>query len=194
MDTLTWLFLESRLALGALLGTMLFILLVHWRRGGKARPLHLGLVVALVLLVVQTVVMTRREHALRALQQLETAVEDAQVAAVAPLLAAGFTAGEADYDKLDRTAFLELVRDRMREIDIHWVRRTEFEMTASAADRFVVHTTYLAEYSARNFGGPIRSKWAFTFVRVPDGWRIGHIRALEIGGLAHPTFNQIGGF
>ena len=39
MSWITWIILESKVALAIPLGTALFVLLVHWRRGGRPRPL-----------------------------------------------------------------------------------------------------------------------------------------------------------
>ena len=58
MSWFTWIFLESLPALGALLFTVNFFLLVYWRRSGRVRPLLIGLGAAIVLLIVQAAVVT----------------------------------------------------------------------------------------------------------------------------------------
>ena len=82
MEWVTWLLFESVAALGSVLGLVLFALLVHWRRSGQVRPLLLGLGVAAALLLVQVLVVTRREHAGRILAAIERDIVAARTAAL----------------------------------------------------------------------------------------------------------------
>ncbi len=186
MTWLSWFLFESFAALAAVLGVVLFVLLVHWRRTGRSRPLLIGLAVAVLLLVMQALVVTRREHAARLLTPIERDVLASQTTALDAALTPDFTAGD-----LERAEFLAYARRQFQALRVRWLDRWSLQVNESAADRFVATATYLADIAGDAYSGSIQSRWAITFVRTPAGWRIAHIRPLHIAGLDAPRWSDL---
>jgi len=178
MDTLIWLFLESTLALGGCLAILLFILLVRWRRTLKPRPFLIGLAVAMALLVVQALVVTRREHADRIMERIELDVVASRPDAIAAALSARFHIAEPE---MDADKFVELVRSYMRRVDVHTLTRRGMDVTASEGDTLEISINYWADISAPDYSGMVRSRWTITFVREGGGWRILTVEPTMIG-------------
>ncbi|MFQ5806277.1 MAG: hypothetical protein ACE5I3_07500 [Phycisphaerae bacterium] len=178
MDSLVWFFFESTLALGGCLAVLMFVLLVHWRRRLQPRPLLIGLAVALVLLVVQASVVTRREHADRIMKQIEADVVASRPDAVAAALSTRFRIAEPE---MDRTKFLDLVRSYMRRVDVHTLTRRALEIVASEKDTFEISISYWADISHRDYSGMVRSRWKIVFLCEQDEWRILCIEPTLIG-------------
>lgn len=186
MDTFAWLFFESSIALGIVLGLVLFGLLVHWRRTLQPRPLLIGLVVALGLLVVQKLVITHREHAGAIMTQIERDIVNTRTGALARLLAADFVAGERDRD-----VFLAFVRAQMNLIRVHSVRRGSIRITARDAGTFTAVIGYSAMITTGGFVQQLLpTTWRIWFVREADGWKIQRILPVRIGGQEIPTWEQ----
>jgi hypothetical protein len=186
MGWLTWFLFESVAALGAVLGVVLFVLLVYWRRTQRSRPLLVGLGVALALFVIQAVMMTQREHAVRILEPIEKELVASRVDALAAALAPEF-----DAEELDRDGFLAYVRRQLELVKVRWLDRWALKLTEADSDRFVATATYVADISGYSYVGGVESVWTLTFVRTPDGWKIAAIRPLNIGGLENPTWGSI---
>ena len=172
MSWVTWVFLESWVALSALMAVVCFFLLVHWRRGGRALPLLVGLGVWAVLLGVQAFVTTPREHARGILRGIEQDVLNARVDNLRAALAPDFRAG--GYDPAE---FVEMVRGRYEVINVIWLRRTSLVVTEMTEDRMVVEAAYLADVRSE-YTGTFSSRWRVTFARHPGGWQIRRIRPL----------------
>lgn len=188
MDWLIWIMFESAVALAAVLGTVLFALLVYWRRGGSPRPLLIGLVVLLVLLILQPLVVTRREHAGRIMSAIEQDIVAARTDALAAALAPGFHAGRRDAD-----AFVAFVRAKMQQIDVHWLERQSLRLEpldSPTSDCFAVSVGYLADV-ANEYEGTIPSRWQIEFTRTPAGWKISTIHCLRLAWLENPTWTEI---
>lgn len=178
MDWLTWFFLESAAALAVGLGLILFWLLVLWRRGGSARPLLIGLLLAIVLLGVQQVVDTPRERAARILAAIERDVIAGRTAALAASLADTFVAAG-----MDRSRFVEYAREQLQRVRIEWVRRGELVIEPLARDRFLASVGYQAGVIVRDAdAGFVPSRWRITFGRTSDGWKITTIDPPTIAG------------
>lgn len=186
MDWLPWLLFESLPVLAALLFTANFVLLVYWRRSGRARPLVVGLAAAVVLLAVQTLVVTRREHALRLMAGVEKDVVAARTDALAAALAPDFEAGD-----MGPRRFVEFVERQYEKVRVRAVSWSTFRVTDSRADRFVVAVAYQAEVTVRDYAGRVRTRWEITFVRTDVGWRIGGIQPTYIDGLPSPDWLAI---
>lgn len=181
-----WLLFESLAALSAVLGTLLFVLLVYWRRTGRPRPLLVGLGVAVVLLLVQALVVTQRERAAQALDRIAADLLRSRVDALAQSLATDFDAGGRD-----RTEFTGLVRAKLDQVSIRWLERTGLRVVESGRDRFTVAASYLAEVRADQYDGTFTSRWALTFIRTPDGWRIITIAPEALPWTEHPTWRHV---
>ena len=186
MGWLTWFLFESVAALGAVLGVVLFVLLVYWRRTGQSRPLLVGLGVALTLLVIQALVVTQREHAEHILEPIEKELVASRTDALAAALAPDF-----DADGLDRDGFLAYVRRQLQSVKVRWLERWALQLAEADAERFVATATYTADVAGSSYVGSMESVWAFTFVRTDDGWKIATIRPLSIAGLENPTWGSI---
>ena len=190
MDTLAWLLLESTLALGSLLFVMLFVFLVHWRKTLKPRPFLISLGVAGILLVVQSTVVTRREHADRIMKGIETAVLDSRVDSIRAALASGFRIRETDWSAAD---FVEVVRDWMRVVDVRTLRRRALRIEGSLDDRFEIYVSYMADVAHRSYSGTTLSRWIITFTARREclahrGDSTGRVEPADPLGLAGPRF------
>jgi hypothetical protein len=187
VDTLVWLLFESIVALGIILALVNFFLLVHWRRSGRPRPLLIGLAASLVLLVVQGLVVTKREHAAAILQRVEADLLAARVDALDRALSAGFRAGSWDHD-----GFVDFARRQLELVKIHWLRRSSPRVEQSQKDRFVVSVGYLADVTVQGFVGAVRSRWRITFMREGDEWRVETIDPPEIERHQYCNWRQVG--
>jgi hypothetical protein len=180
MDGLRWFFLESAAALGGTLAVLLFVLLVHWRRSGHGRPLLVGLGIAAILVLVQALVVTQREHADRILRRIEKDLVRGGISALAAALAPDFVTDDPQRSALRRAAFLDLAREWLRRVRVHWLERTDLRIESTGRDRFVVSAAYVTEIGAEQFGGVFRSRWSLTFVRTPAGWQILHLHPEQV--------------
>lgn len=187
MEWVTWFVFESPAALGSVLGLVLFALLVHWRRSGQVRPLLFGLGVTAALLLVQVLVVTRREHAGRILAAIERDIVAARTGALEAALAPDF-----ESQGLDRDDFLTYVRHQLDHVRVNWIDRWELKVRDSQADAFEVSVVYLSDVRLDSYAGTLNSAWSLRFVRTPAGWRIGEIHAVHIGGYDRPSWRAIG--
>lgn len=191
MSWLSWLLFESFWTLSALLVVALFVLLVYWRRRSKPGPLLIGIGVAFVLLVLQNVVTTQREHARQIMDAVVHDLVESRTAALEAALAADFNAGEVSGQSLDRDAFLQLVRRRLQTVNLRWVQTWQLKVADSAADSFTIAVSYLSEATADRNAGTIRSRWRITFTRKPDGWKISNIQPEYIDVLSDANWGRI---
>ncbi len=191
MDWLTWILLESPLALAGFTGLALFVLLVYWRRTGRPQPLLIALALTIALFVIQTTITTRAEHADHILDAIATDLMRSETTALHQYLAPNFTTHPDAGPVLDRTAFLNLVADRLESIRIIWVERWQLELTDHTDEAFTAITSYRTDivHPQGRFGP--RSGWDFTFVDTPQGWRISQIHCRHIDGLSDPTWQRI---
>lgn len=178
MSWLTWVLFESLPALAILLGMVLFALLVHWRRSGRARPLLVGLALSVVMLSVQALVITKREHAGRILSAIESDLLAGRSDALATALGPEFSA-----DGLDRAEFLARVRELLGRVRIHWLERWDLRVGAASGRQFTVSASYLSEISHGPLDYTPRSTWQLTFARGTAGWEIVDIQCVHIDGV-----------
>ena len=179
MDRVVWLFFESLPALAAVLVTALFVLLVYWRRSGHVRPLLIGLAVALVLLIVQALVVTKRERAGRILDAIVADLIKSRTGALAAALAPDFRSAGRNRDE-----FIAYVAERLQTTQVRWADRTRLVIEAPESDRFVARANYVAQATSGGFAVTLPSEWTFTFVRTPQGWKIHDIECVRIEGLS----------
>jgi hypothetical protein len=170
VDTLVWVLLESTVTLAVILALVSFFLLVYWRRSGRPRPLLIGLAVAFVLLGLQALIVTKREHAAATLSRIETDLLASRVEALDRALAADFQAGHMNHE-----SFVDFARRQLKVVEIHWLRRTSPRVEQSQKDSFRISVGYTADVTAHGYVGPVGSRWTITFVREGGGWRIGRI-------------------
>ncbi len=193
MDALVWFFFESAAALGSVVGLALFVLLVYWRRTGRVRPLLIALGVGASLLLMQALVVTQREHAVRVLDRIQADLvrsrSDALVAALAP----DFETDQPRGPALNRKGFLDYVQRFQQRLAVRWLERADLCLHDRAGDRFVVSAAYVAEVAGEQFGGAFRSRWSLTFVRTPAGWMILHLHAEDIEGVPVPSWDDLAG-
>ena len=186
MEWVTWILFEELAALGALLFTVNFILLVYWRRSGRWQPLVVGLAVAIVLLVVQKLVVTQREHAIRVLEPLENDVLTEQTTALAVALAPQFEASG-----MGRDDFLAYVQRQYDNWSISSLRRSSVLVSDSTPDRFVVVANYQANIMSQGFAGLLPTSWDITFVKTETGWQILAVQPRHIAGVSNPSWRQL---
>jgi hypothetical protein len=188
-DGLTWLFFESPAALGACLGLMLFGLLVYWRRTLKPRPLLVGLAIALVLLIVQKVVVTQREHAGLILDSIQADLLASRADAIERSLHDPFSAG-----RMDRDEFLRLVREKLRTVKIITLSRSELAVTKREAGAFEVEAAFVSRVNIGELGQyPIPTRWMLRFVQDGERWKIRQIEPISLGGRAGVSWVTYGG-
>ncbi len=177
MDWLRWFFLESVPALVGVLGVVLFVLLVYWRRGASPRPLLVGLLAGAAMLILQAVVVTPREHADAIMNRIEADVRASRVDAIRDALSPAF---QIESPHWGREEFLDVVRGYMRRVDVRTLTRRLFELSERKTDGFRLTVSYLADIRARDFSGAVLTRWRIDFERREDGWRIRRIVPLEI--------------
>lgn len=186
MDWLAWTFLENTVALAAVVFVANFVLLVYWRRSGRAKPLLVGLAVSVLLFALQAAVVTRREHALRLLNGIADDIVAARVGALDAALATDFHAGSMDHD--DFVEYVERQYDRVRVLKLN---RSEFAIVKDEDDQFVAETAYQGDIDAPPMRGWMRTRWELTFKLENGAWRIADIRPLFIDGLDVPSWARI---
>jgi hypothetical protein len=177
MDFLIWLLFESTVALAGGLFVVLFVLLVHWRRTLRPRAFLIGLAVSLVLLIVQSLVVTRKEHADRIMQRVEVDIVASRVDALAAALSDRFHIAEMNWD---RAKFIDVVEGYMSWIDVLSLTRRRLEIVSSTGEHFQIYVSYLADVSTNDFRYTGLSRWLIEFVRAENGWQVTSIQPTEM--------------
>ena len=188
MESLTWFFLESTIALAAALAIILFVLLVYWRNSMRAKPFLIGCALAIVLLAVQALVVTKREHTDRIMKRIETAVRDSKPQGVGAELSDRFLAAPP---RMDRTRFVELVRTYMQNVDVRTLYRSELLLTEVESEAFVAELAYVSDISVRDYSGMVTSRWRLRFEREPEGWRIVNIIPISLNQQSVDGWNDL---
>ena len=163
--------------LGGGLAVILFVLLVHWRRTLKPRPLQIGLAIAVVLLIVQAAVVTRWEHADRIMQRIEAAVLASQPEPIEATLSEHFHIAETGWDRAD---FIRIVRSYMSWVDVHSLSRRKLEVTRNEPESFQIYISYFADASTSDYRHVGLSRWLIQFAHEADGWRIISIEPTQL--------------
>lgn len=189
MQGVQWFLFDSALALSLTAFAGLFVLFVLWRRGGSPRPLLIGLVVTAVLLVVEALVVTPREHADRVLAPLENDLLAGRLDVLPDLLADDFQAGDSSDGLFDRGEFVAAARKTLRGMEMRWLTRSNLEVQSHSPARIIARAVYLCNLRTNAFAGTVKSAWRIEFVRVGDAWKIGRIDPPEIDGYQMPHWN-----
>jgi len=141
--------------------------------------------VAIGLLILQSAVTTRREHALQIMQTVERAILDSRAADLAPVLADDFEAGGRRRDE-----FVQYVGEWLQRLRVRWLEHYQPQVEDSEDERFTLRITYTAEVTG-DYSGNLPSIWALKFVWTPNGWRIGSIQPIMIAGMDEATWGSI---
>lgn len=177
MGWLRWLLLESFPALAIALFLVNFFLLVRWRRTTKPRPLLIGLVLGVILLAVQSLVVTRHELAGGILTTIEREMSAARVDALAAALSPAF-----ECDGMGDDEFITFAEDGLKRIDVALIRRMNLSITVSSESSFVARVVYLSNVRvAEVFDRLIKTVWEVTFVHEGGQWRIERIQVIRVG-------------
>lgn len=181
MDWFRWILLESPAALAALLALALFFLLVHWRRTLQARPLLVGLGLAVALLALQAVVVTPRERFVQMMLPVQRAVLQGDVDALGRALTPDFVAGD-----MDKPRFLDFARTQLNRVRVSSLRRltTRVTPTETATDAWHAIVGYSGAVTTADWQGQlVTASWDIWFHRAPDGThRITRIEPRRING------------
>jgi hypothetical protein len=165
-----WLLFENRIALIVALGLVEFALLWIWARyrtRGARRAAWAGLVIGGLLLLMQTWVVTDREHLIRICREMATAVEEGDVDGVGRHVAKEFASGALNRgDLLDG---LGRLLERLR-IEEPWL--WDFEVEVSRPDGSVSFHALCRIVTADLIEGGQKSRWRLAFRRVGDQWRV----------------------
>jgi len=145
---------------------------VYWRSTLRVRPFLIGCGVAVVLLIVQAAVVTKREHADRIMKRIETAVLESKPHGVGAELSDRF---HAEPPPMDQARFVELVRTYMQTVDVRTLYRSDMELMEVESGSFSLEVSYMGEVNARDFSGTVLSRWKLRCEREPEGWRIVNI-------------------
>ena len=178
MTFITWLFYESTPALAGLLFVVLFVLLVYWRRTLRRGPFQIGAIVAIALLIVQALVVTKPERAGRIMKRVEAAVLSSNSAALADELSERFLISETGWR---RAEFMEVVRRYLSWMDVYGLRRRKLEIVEVEPERFQVYVSYLVDARTKDFAWKGLSRWLITFALDDDDWRIVEIEPNDMG-------------
>jgi len=175
---ITWLFYESTPALAGLLFVVLFVLLVYWRRTLRRGPFQIGAIVAIALLIVQALVVTKPERAGRIMKRVEAAVLSSNSAALADELSERFLISETGWR---RAEFMEVVRRYLSWMDVYGLRRRKLEIVEVEPERFQIYVSYLVDARTKDFAWKGLSRWLITFALDDDDWRIVEIEPNDMG-------------
>ena len=178
MTFITWLFYESTPALAGLLFVVLFVLLVYWRRTLRRGPFQIGAIVAIALLIVQALVVTKPERAGRIMKRVEAAVLSSNSAALADELSERFLISETGWR---RAEFMEVVRRYLSWMDVYGLRRRKLEIVEVEPERFQIYVSYLVDARTKDFAWKGLSRWLITFALDDDDWRIVEIEPNDMG-------------
>lgn len=181
IDTLSWIFLESPIALGVLCGFTLFWLLVYWRRGGSPRPLLIGIIVCALLFVAQSLIQTTRERVLAVMERIEADVLVHQAGALQASLAPGFLV-DLGTGAVDRFAFVGYAKAWLERLTVTSLTRTELKITPVDSATMDVQIAYLAQLRYKDYAGLHPSSWRIRFVRVDDKLQITAINPVNVAG------------
>jgi hypothetical protein len=176
---LTWIFLESTVALGVLSALAMFVLLVMWRRSLNPRPLLIGLLLTAMLFAIQGLVTTPREHFNAMMGPVERGVEDSDAAAVSRPFFADFSAGD-----MNRESFTGWVAAQLARIDVAAVRRLRSQVEPDGDSAWVAEAAYSGMITTPEIRGQlITCSWRIWFRREPDGkYVITRIEPIKVNG------------
>lgn len=186
MRFLEWLFLESTPALAIPLALTVFWLLVHWRRGGSARPFQISAAAMVILLSIQAWVVTPLERAQIVMSAVERDIEASRTTALRNALSANFRA-----DEWDREQFIEFVRQMLAEAHVRSVGRNGFEIRERGAGRFVLYASYLSQMALDGNVGVLDSAWLIRFERIDGEWWIASIDPVRLNRTNIADWEQI---
>jgi len=180
-DAIQWLFLENRIALFVLVVFVEFWLLWAWARWRTRRTGRLalgGLIVGVLLLVLQTLVVTDREEIIVVCQGISRTIEDGDVDGFGEYIAVEFAVGSIDRDTLLASLTRILTQVRVEE-----PRLSGFDISVDGDQARADFQAGCRLVTSRFFEGRMLSRWELTFLRFGDRWRV-----IAIQPVPTPTF------
>ena len=170
VESIQWLLFENRIALLVVLGLAEFVVLwvwARWRTRCTRNAVLAGLVLSILLLIVQTVVVTDRERIITLCNSLAAAVENGKIATVAEHLAPDFRSDGVDRDRLLAELTRLLTRVHVEETQLSNFRvsfadgqtRAEFDATCR-----VMAGGYVE--------GGVGTSWRLTLRRTNETWQV----------------------
>jgi len=176
---------ESTITLAIFAALVNFGLLVYWRKARDVKPLLIALGVTAVLFVVQSVVVTTREHVERILSQIEKDLVASRVDALEQALAPKFSSGN-----MDRDAFVEFARSNLERVQIHWLRRSHLQVRRASRDLCTASVGYVGDVTAEGYVGRAHTRWSITFIREDGQWRISGVDPPTIMNTEHRSWKD----
>ncbi|MCP4592958.1 MAG: hypothetical protein GY842_19655 [bacterium] len=167
---ITWLLLENRIALLALLAVLEFVLLWAWARRRTRRwrmAVYASFALGPLLLMVQAMVVTDREAIIALCRELAWAAEDGDVASIGGQISPGFAEGS-----MDRAEFLAALEGVLTRVKVEDPRLTRFEVSCAAGRGRVVFDARARLVSSEYIEAVRQSRWELTLERTGDGWRV----------------------
>ena len=181
MDTITWFFLESPVALGIVCATVCAGLLVSWRRSGSAKGRRAFLVsigVSLALLILQALVVTDHERAVSLMHDLAEAAERPDLERIGAAIDESYQDGRDN-----RGALLARIHDRLTRYGVQRASLSAFEFQANGDEATVSFRVVCDIRDGDNVMNYMPSRWEVGLVRRGHEWRVRSIRDLQIGPL-----------
>ena len=181
---------ESSVWLGGfcfLLFAVVLLIRPRWESAATRRyALPVTLLLIALLFLTQRLVVTQREEILAALEELVTAVEQKNVAAIGGLIS-------EDYQDRhrDRDGFIDHVGSILEAVSIHDVRYQRRDVTFDD-ETAAMKLAALATVGIRRTPGQTHwGVWRIDWVREADGWRILSIDPVKLDGQPIETLGGI---
>lgn len=191
MAFLQRLFFESPIYLG-IASFLLFGLALLVRRarretlGRWIAPATVGLIV--LLFVLQSFVVTQREHILAATDQFIAAVENRNISALRAIISESY-----ESEGMDAAAIIAYIDDALERLSIYDTRTHRRDVTV---DRNRAEMLLAARATVR-IGGDVGQmhwgSWRLGWSRDRDAWRITSIRPIMIDGIEFRSLGELRG-
>jgi len=180
LDAIVNILFESPLKLALLLFFVLLICLILWRRrrtDGGRRALLVALSVSIILMILQGLITTDREHMRRIIDQLAHAVTQEDMAVISAHIDPAYA-----LDGRDRDQVLSCIDASLRRADVDAPYLYNVTVTTDH-DRGQASLTAISHVILDGDSlGQIVSAWQLEFVKRPDGWRVTGIDPVKVQG------------
>jgi hypothetical protein len=170
VESIQWLLFENRIALLVMLGLTEFVVLwvwARWRTRRTRNAVFAGLVLSIVLLVVQTVVVTDRERIIALCNSLAAAVENGKIAAVAEHLAPDFRSDGVDRDRLLADLTRLLTRVHVEETQL-----SNFRVSFADGQAHAEFDAACRVMAGGYVEGGVGTSWRLTLRQTNETWQV----------------------